>query len=59
METAIKFKTGEIVIERIHPAQKLIVSDFIDNLYYCKAQEHRHRKNLVCFERDLMVATVR
>jgi hypothetical protein len=54
METIIKFKAGEIVMERIHPAQKLVVSYYLDKIYYCKAQEHRHCKDLVYFERELL-----
>ena len=54
MET--KFKPGEIVFERIHPSQKLVVSHYFDRIYYCKAEEHKHRKELVYFERDLMAA---
>jgi hypothetical protein len=55
MET--KYKVGEIVFERIRPAQKLIVSYYKNKIYYCKAQEHQHRKELVYFERDLMSST--
>jgi hypothetical protein len=53
MET--KYKAGEIVFDRIHPSQKLVVSHHQNNIYYCKPHEHRHRK-LVYFERDLMAA---
>lgn len=51
-----KYKEGDVVMERIHPSQKLVVSYYQDKIYYCKAQEHRHRKELVYFERDLMPA---
>ncbi len=52
----IKYKIGEIVSERIYPTRKLVVSYIKDNIYYCKAQEHKHRKELVYFERELMFA---
>ena len=55
MET--KFKEGEIVFERTHPSQKLIISNFADKLYYCKVYEAPHRKPLVYFERDLASET--
>ena len=54
MET--KYKAGQIVFERIRPSQKLVVSHYFDKIYYCKVEEHRHRKELVYFERDLMSA---
>jgi len=58
MRAEIKFKVGEVVSERIYPAHKLVVSYFSDGIYYCKAQEHLHRKDLVYFERDLMAVAV-
>ncbi len=50
----IKFNEGEIVYERTHPSQKLIVSYYADKLYYCKVFEAPDRKPLVYFERDLL-----
>lgn len=58
MEKGAKFKAGEIVIERTQPARKLVVSRYLDRIYYCKAQENRHQKALVYFERDLMAVVV-
>lgn len=48
-----KYKKGELVCERTHPLQKLIVNDFSGGLYYCKIWENPKRKDLVYFERDL------
>jgi len=48
-----KFKQGEIVYERIRPTLKLIVSNYFNNLYYCKLKEFPKRKELVYFEREL------
>lgn len=58
-EQGTKYKVGDIVLERIRPAQKLIVSYYKNKIYYCKAQEHQHRKELVYFERDIMSAMTR
>ena len=52
-----KYKVGKVVLERIRPGQKLVVSHYFDKLYYCKAQENSTRKELVYFERDLMADT--
>ena len=49
-----KFKEGEIVYARIFPGKKLIVSRYVDKLYYCKVPENLKLKELVYFERDLM-----
>lgn len=48
-----KFKQGEVVYERIRPTLKLIVGNYINNLYYCKLMEYPKRKELVYFEREL------
>jgi len=48
-----KFKAGEVVYERTHPSQKLIVGRYADRVYYCKAMEAPKRKELVYFEREL------
>ena len=49
-----KFNEGEIVYERTHLSQKLIISHYADKLYYCKVYEAPDRKPLVYFERDLV-----
>jgi hypothetical protein len=48
------YKTGDVVYERIRPAQKLIVKRFASNLYYCQAEENSQIKRLVYLERELM-----
>ena len=53
-----KYKEGEVVYERIFPAKKLIVSRYIDKLYYCKAPENLNLKESVYFERELMADNV-
>ncbi len=58
MESETKYKAGEIVFERIHPAQRLVINYYRDRIYYCKVQDHLHRKDLVFFEKDLMLAKV-
>ena len=49
-----KYKSGEIVIERIRPSLKLIVSRYVDGIYYCFIQERNSKKELVYFERELV-----
>ena len=52
MET--KYKTGEVVIERIRPANKLIIVRWDNGVYYCKPTwGASRRKDLVYLERDL------
>ncbi len=48
------YKEGEVVYERIRPAQKLIIKRYACNLYYCQAEESTNRKELVYQERELM-----
>jgi uncharacterized protein YodC (DUF2158 family) len=52
-----KYKIGDIVFERIHPATKLVISNYINGLYYCKLQGNSVRKAFVYFERELRPAT--
>ena len=48
------FKEGQVVYERIRPAQKLIIKRWASNLYYCRSQENTNRRDLVYQERELM-----
>lgn len=48
-----KFKEGQVVVERIRPLSKLIVSRYDCGIYYCKVFEGRLRKELVYLEHDL------
>jgi len=49
-----KYKSGEIVSERIRPTLKLIVNRYVDGIYYCFIQERDSKKELVYFERELV-----
>jgi hypothetical protein len=48
-----KYKTGEVVCERIHPTQKLIISRFLNGIYYAKIMGQKARKELVFLEKDI------
>lgn len=52
-----KFKTGDIVYERVRPSQQLIIKRYVDLLYYCATPERSHGKTLVFFERELTAST--
>jgi hypothetical protein len=52
-----KFKEGEIVYERVRPSQRLVVRNHVGMIYYCIAEEHPDRKELVFFERELIAKT--
>jgi uncharacterized protein YodC (DUF2158 family) len=49
-----KFKSGEVVSERIRPTLKLTVSRYVDGIYYCLIQERESKRELVYFERELI-----
>jgi uncharacterized protein YodC (DUF2158 family) len=49
-----KFKSGEVVFERIRPLLKLIVNRYINGIYYCLIQERQSKRELVYFERELV-----
>ncbi len=49
------FKKGEVVCERIHPSKKIIITRYKGGLYYGKAPERVHQKELVFFERELRI----
>jgi hypothetical protein len=48
-----KYKSGEIVSERIRPSMKLIVSRYVNGIYYCLIQERSCKKELVYLEWEL------
>ena len=48
------YKPGEVVSERVRPNQKLVIARYANHMYYCKADEYAHGKELVYLERDLM-----
>jgi len=52
-----KYKSGEIVIERIRPSLKLAVSRYVNGIYYCLIQERESKRELVYFERELVSGT--
>jgi hypothetical protein len=49
-----KYKAGDVVYDRMRPLQKLVVRRYLNQIYYCKAQENANRKELVYFERELL-----
>jgi uncharacterized protein YodC (DUF2158 family) len=49
-----KYKNGEVVIERIRPTLKLMVSRYVNGIYYCLIQERDSKKELVYLERELV-----
>jgi hypothetical protein len=49
-----RFKKGEVVYERTHPTQKLVITRYQGGIYYGKAKEHKNQRELVFFERELM-----
>ncbi len=56
MVEANKFKIGEIVVDRIRPGQRLVVSKIIGRQYHCQIYDSPSRAHLVFFERDLREA---
>lgn len=51
--TQNKYKEGEVVCAKIDPARKLVITRYLDRIYYCQLQQNPARKNLVYFEREL------
>ena len=48
-----RFSTGEIVVDRTRPGQKLLITRYANLLYYCQVEEGEGRKELVYREGDL------
>jgi uncharacterized protein YodC (DUF2158 family) len=48
-----KYKTGEVVCERIHPTQILIISKYVNGIYYARATDRKSKKELVFLETEL------
>jgi hypothetical protein len=47
------FKKGEVVVERIRPNIKMVITTYANKLYYCRLADFPHRKVLVYFEHEL------
>ena len=52
-----KYKEGEEVYAKVNPSLKLIIRRYVDRTYYCKVKDDPTRKELVCFERQLMATS--
>ena len=52
-EVQNKFKEGEVVSAKSDPGRKLVITRYLDRIYYCQLQQNPERKNLVYFEREL------
>lgn len=50
-----KYVSGDIVYAKEHPNLKLLVRRYIDRVYYCKVVDYPERKELVYFERELII----
>jgi hypothetical protein len=48
-----KYKEGEVVRAVIDPNRKLIITRYLDRIYYCQLEQNPERKNLAYFEREL------
>jgi len=48
-----KYKSGEIVSERVRPSMKLMVNRYANGIYYCFIQDRNSKKELVYLEWEL------
>jgi len=49
-----KYKSGEIVSERVRPSMKLMVNRYVNGIYYCFIQDRNSKKELVYLEWELV-----
>lgn len=50
-----KFKEGETIYAKADPSRKLVIRRYVDRIYYCQVKEDPAQKELVYFERELML----
>ena len=48
-----RYREGEVVRSKVDPDRKLVITRYLDRIYYCHLQQNPERKNLVYFEREL------
>jgi hypothetical protein len=48
-----KYLIGQVINERVRPAQRLTIRRYVDGLYYCKTSEPYFRNDLVFLEVDI------
>ena len=53
--TQNKYKEGQVVHAKADPETKLVITRYLDRIYYCEHQKNPSRNNLVFFERELEV----
>ena len=51
-----KYKEGEVVCPKIDPRRKLVITQYLDRIYYCQLQQDPSRKGLMYFERELLAS---
>lgn len=54
-----KFKEGEVVRAKVNPTLKLVVRRYVDRIYYCTIQQNPTQKELVYFERELILPDIK
>jgi hypothetical protein len=47
------YSPGDVVFPKVDPNLKLVISEYLDEIYYCKVQAHPDNRKLVYFEREL------
>jgi len=50
-----KYKEGDTVYAKADPLVGLIVRRYVDSIYYCQPKKDPEQKELVYFERELML----
>lgn len=54
METANKFKEGQVVFSKKDPAVKLIIRRYYSRIYYCRFADAPELQEVALFEREIM-----
>lgn len=49
------YKAGDIVFAKAAPDIKLKVRRYVDRIYYCQIYDHPEKKEVVYFERELII----
>lgn len=52
-----KYQAGEIVFAKVDPERKLIIKQYMEQIYYCSLADDPDAKDLVYFERELIDQT--
>ena len=52
-----RYKKGTVIYAKVNPAQKLVIDDYKQRIYFCAVVDHPEIRQFAYFERELIDPT--